>query len=160
MTFITNPAETEKTMTSVTSLPGDHLDTANAEAARLLRLGGRCGIHELCLVPDELSREKRDLIEHDLSTPIHVGARPLTIQEWHVLLTEHGFSITHRVTAPMHLLEAPRLIQDEGLGRVLLIAGRLLRDGEARRARVFAMKNAFRKHGPHLRAITIVGRKA
>jgi len=59
----------------------------------------------------------------------------------------------------MHLLEAPRLIQDEGLGRVLLIAGRLLRDGEAR-LRVFAMKNVFRKHGPHLRAITIVGRKA
>jgi len=88
MTFITNPAETEKTMTSVTSLPGDHLDTANAEAARLLRLGGRCGIHELCLVPDELSREKRDLIEHDLSTTIRVGARPLTIPEWHALLTE------------------------------------------------------------------------
>jgi SAM-dependent methyltransferase len=130
-----------------------------AEAARLLRLGGRYGIHELCLVPDELSREKRDLIEHDLSTTIHVGARPLTIPEWHALLTEHGFSITHCVTAPMHLLEATRLIQDEGLGRVLLIAGRLLRDGEAR-ARVFAMKNAFRKLGPHLRAITIVGRKA
>jgi hypothetical protein len=59
-----------------------------AEAARLLRPGGRYGIHELCLVPDELSREKRDLIEHDLSTTIRVGARPLTIPEWHALLTE------------------------------------------------------------------------
>ena len=129
-----------------------------AEAARLLRPGGRYGIHELCLVPDELPRETRDLIEHDLTTTIHVGARPLTIPEWRALLTEYGFSITHCVTSPMHLLEAPRLIQDEGLGRVLLIAGRLLRDGEAR-ARVFAIKNAFRKHGSHLRAITIVGRE-
>ena len=82
--------------------------------------------------------------------------RPLTIPEWRALLTEYGFSITHCVTAPMHLLEAPRLIQDEGLGRVLLIPGRLLREA---RARVFAINNASRKHGSHLRAITIVGRK-
>jgi len=47
-----------------------------AQAARLLRLGVRYGIRELCLVPDELSREKRDLVEHDLATTIHVGARP------------------------------------------------------------------------------------
>ena len=47
-----------------------------AQAARLLRLGGRYGIRELCLVPDELSREKRDLVEHDLATTIHVGTRP------------------------------------------------------------------------------------
>ena len=32
----------------------------------------------------------------------------------------------------MHLLELPRLIRDEGLGRVLLIAGNLLRDSKAR----------------------------
>jgi SAM-dependent methyltransferase len=129
-----------------------------AEAARLLRSGGRYGIHELCLVPDELSRETRDLIEHDLTTTIHVGARPLTSPEWRALLTEHGFSITHCATMPMHLLEVRRLIQDEGLGRVLLIAARLLLDDQAR-ARVSAMKKVFRKHGPHLRAITIIGRK-
>jgi ubiquinone/menaquinone biosynthesis C-methylase UbiE len=129
-----------------------------AEAARLLRPGGRYGIHELCLAPDELSREMRDLIEHDLTTTINVGARPLTSPEWQALLTEHGFSITHCATMPMHLLGVRRLIQDEGLGRVLLIAARLLRDDQAR-ARVSAMKKVFRKHGPHLRAITIIGRK-
>jgi hypothetical protein len=47
----------------------------------------------------------------------------------------------------MHLLQAPRLIQDEGLRRLLLIAGRLLRDGDAR-ARIFAIA-----------PITSVGRK-
>jgi hypothetical protein len=42
MTFITNPAETERTMTSVTSLPGDHLDTAKMPGHwLLLRLGKR-----------------------------------------------------------------------------------------------------------------------
>ena len=129
-----------------------------AEAARLLRPGGRYGIHELCLVPNELSREARDLIEHDLTTTIHVGARPLTIPEWHALLTENGFRITGCATAPMHLLEVPRLIQDEGYGRVVLMATRLLRDSKAR-ARVFAIKSVFRKHGSHLRAIVIVAAK-
>jgi SAM-dependent methyltransferase len=37
------------------------------EAARLLRPGGRYGIHELCLVPDALPQQTRDLIEGDLS---------------------------------------------------------------------------------------------
>jgi cyclopropane fatty-acyl-phospholipid synthase-like methyltransferase len=129
-----------------------------AEASRLLRPGGRYGIHELCLVPDDIRRETRELIENDLTSTIHVGARPLTIAEWHTLLAEHNFRITHSATAPMHLFEVPRLIQDEGLGRVLVIAGRLLVDGEAR-ARVFAMKNAFRNHGTHLRAVTIIGQK-
>jgi hypothetical protein len=42
MTFITNPAQTEGTMTSVTSLPGDHLDTAKMPGHwLLLRLGKR-----------------------------------------------------------------------------------------------------------------------
>ena len=129
-----------------------------AEAARLLRPGGRYGIHELCLVPDELSKEVRDRIDRDLSGTIHVGARPLTVTEWGALLTEHGFTVTHCATAPMHLLELSRLIQDEGMGRVLVIAGRLLRDRQAR-ARVFAMRQVFRRHGSHLRAVTIVATK-
>jgi len=123
-----------------------------------LRPGGRYGIHELCLVPDELPRDTRDLIEHDLARTIQVGARPLTVREWRELLIEQGFEIAFCSTAPMHLLELPRLIRDEGLWRVLLIASRLFRDPDAR-ARMLAMKEVFRRHGPHLRAVTIVGRK-
>ncbi len=132
--------------------------TIIAEAARLLRPGGRYGIHELCLVPDELPQQTRDLIERDLATTIRVGARPLTSQQWSALLTEQGFNITRCATVPMHLLELPRLIQDEGLWRVSLIASRLLRDADAR-SRLLAMKKVFRKHGSHLRGIIIIGRK-
>ena len=129
-----------------------------AEARRLLRPGGRYGIHELCLVPDELPRKTRDLIEHDLARTIHVGARPLTTSEWRELLIGQGFEIEFCSTAPMHLLELPRLIRDEGLWRALLIASRLFRGADVR-ARMLAMKEVFRRHGPHLRAITVVGRK-
>ncbi len=49
-----------------------------AEAARLLRPGGRYGIHELCLVPDDVDESVRAAIQHELSDEIHVGVRPLT----------------------------------------------------------------------------------
>jgi hypothetical protein len=129
-----------------------------AEAARLLRVGGRYGIHELCLVPDTLPQVARDLIEHDLSTTIHVGARPLTIAEWRKLLMEQGFEVTLCLTAPMRLFELSQLIKDEGLGRTLLIAQRLLSDKKAR-ARVLAMRKAFRRYCDHLRAVALVGLK-
>lgn len=58
----------------------------------------------------------------------------------------------------MRLLEVPRLIQDEGLLRALLIASRLLRDKDAR-SRVLAMRTVFRRHSSHLRAIAITARK-
>jgi hypothetical protein len=129
------------------------------EAARLLCPGGRYGIHELCLVPEELTLETRALIEHDLTTTIHVGARPLTVPEWRALLTDHGFKVTLCATALMRLLEVPQLLKDEGLFRSLLIASRLLGDKEAR-SRVLAMRAVFRRHSSHLRAITITARKS
>jgi phospholipid N-methyltransferase len=129
-----------------------------AEAARLLRAGGRCGIHELYLAPDTLEQQTRDLIERDLSTTIHVGARPLTMAEWQTLLIEQGFEITLSVTAPMRLLDAPQIIKDEGLGRALLIGKRLLSDRKAR-SRVLAMREVFRRHRDHVRAVALVGVK-
>jgi hypothetical protein len=128
------------------------------EAARLLRTSGRYGIHELCLVSETLPRETRDKIERDLSTTIHVGARPLTIPEWQQLLKDHGFEIALCSVVPMRLLEVDQLVKDEGLGRALLIAKRLLSDGTTR-ARVLAMREVFRKHRDHLRAVAMVGVK-
>ena len=57
--------------------------------------------------------------------------------------------------APMHLLEPRRIVQDEGLGRALMVAFNVLRDPIARR-RVRAMRSAFRKYRQHLGAITLV----
>ena len=57
-----------------------------AEAARLLRPGGRYGIHELCLIPDDVDQSIRDAIQHEMSDDIHVGVRPLTEREWCELL--------------------------------------------------------------------------
>jgi SAM-dependent methyltransferase len=44
-----------------------------SEAARLLKPGGRYGIHELCLQPDDLDETVRTAIQREMTDDIHVG---------------------------------------------------------------------------------------
>lgn len=129
------------------------------EAHRVLRPGGRYGIHELGLTPNDLDDESKAKIEKDLSRAIRVGARPLTRDEWVALLTEEGFDVTFERSAPMSLLEVPRVLADEGLGGAARIAFNLSRD-HAARARVREMRRTFRQYAPHLNAIALVATRA
>ncbi len=128
------------------------------EAARILQAGGRYGIHELCLVPDDLDESIKQEIQRVLCGAIHVGARPLTAAEWQVLLEAEGFNVRSQMLCPMRLLKADRLVQDEGLAGALRFAWNLYRDPEARH-RVLAMRRVFAKYRPHLAAIVLVGIK-
>lgn len=129
-----------------------------AEAFRLLKPGGRYGIHELSITPDDLPQSVQDDISREMSRNIHVGARPLTLREWRELLEAAGFRIEAEATAPMHLLEPRRLIQDEGFGRAVRFVLNVVRSPEARR-RIWSMRRMFRKHRKHLAAISIVAVK-
>jgi hypothetical protein len=133
-------------------------DRIVAEAARLLRPGGRYGIHELCLVPDDLNEAVATAISRDLSEHIHVGVRPLGVTGWRALLEGHGFEITAEALAPMHLLEPRRILRDEGWWGAARFLLNLLRSPAARR-RVREMRQVFRRHREHLAAIMLVGRK-
>lgn len=129
-----------------------------AEAARLLRSGGRYGIHELCLLPDDVPDAVREAIAADLSDEIHVGVRPLTVSEWRRLLEEAGLTIATVDTAPMHLLEPSRLIRDEGLPQAIRFLFNVAHNATARR-RVLKMRHVFRKYREHLAAVAIVAVK-
>ena len=129
-----------------------------AEAFRLLKPGGRYGIHELSLTPDELPNSVTHEISEAMSHSIHVGARPLTAREWRELLESVGFRIQAEDTAPMHLLEPRRLIRDEGFWRALRFVFNIFRMPEARR-RVLDMRRLFRKYHDHLAAISFVAVK-
>ena len=128
------------------------------EASRLIKTQGRYGIHELCLVPDDLDADTKQEIQQALTDAIHVGARPLTVSEWRTLLEVEGFSIQTEATAPMHLLEVDRLIQDEGTWGALRFAWNVLRNSEARH-RVKTMRKVFRTYEENLAAIMLVGVK-
>jgi phospholipid N-methyltransferase len=126
-----------------------------AEARRLLRPGGRYGIHELGMTPNDLDDATKQTIAKDLSRAIHVGARPLTRDEWVTLFEEEGFRVTTEHIAPMSLLEPARMVADEGLMGAAKILANIVRD-KAARQRVLEMRQIFQKHAAHLNAITLV----
>ncbi len=128
------------------------------EAGRLLRPGGRYGIHEISLKPDDIAAETIDAIGHDLSHVIHHGVRPMTRIEWSRMFETCGLAVRHSAAAPMHLLEPRRIIRDEGLGRAIRFAWNLLTTPDARR-RVFEMRRIFRKYDSNMSAIMLIGEK-
>ncbi|MCC7339680.1 MAG: methyltransferase domain-containing protein [Bryobacterales bacterium] len=128
------------------------------EVRRVLKPGGKYGIHELCIVPDESGEAIRREIEKRLSTGIHVGVQPLVAKEWRQLLESAGFRVLWEERAPMHLLEPKRLIRDEGFFGALRFAFNLLRRPDARK-RVVQMRNLFREYRQNLEAIAFVCEK-
>lgn len=129
-----------------------------AEAARILRPGGRYAIHELALVPETVADEVKTEIRQALAQSIKVNARPLTVDEWTRLLAEHGLVVDAATTVPMALLEPRRLIADEGLFGALRFAKNLLIHRDARR-RVLRMRHTFRTYRGHLVAVGLVASK-
>ena len=125
------------------------------EAFRILKPGGRYGIHEISLEPDGLSEAKKDEISRDLKESIRVGARPLTAQEWRELLEREGFEVQSCTTVPMALLEPQRMLRDEGVRGVAKILLNIAKNPAARR-RVLKMRASFQKHAGNMSAISIV----
>lgn len=128
------------------------------EAARLLKPGGRYGIHELCLVPDDLDESLEQEICQALGGSIHVGARPLRVSEWRALLKDAGLTVREEFFAPMALLEPQRLLADEGAEGAFRFAWNALNDEEALK-RLRSMRATFRKYKDHLSAVALVSVK-
>jgi predicted O-methyltransferase YrrM len=128
------------------------------EAARLLRSGGRYGIHELCLKPDDLAEDLKQEVQRELARAIRVNARPLTVEEWEALLAQAGLRVETAFTNPMHLLRPARIVADEGPLRALRIAFNILRTPVARR-RVLEMRSVLNRYSDHLGAVALVAVK-
>jgi len=133
-------------------------DAVIAEAVRLLRPGGRYGIHELALVPDTVSDATKTAIGQALARAIRVNACPLAVAEWQHLLIGHGLVIDHVQTAAMALLQPRRLIADEGAVGALRFAAHLLARPGARR-RVLQMRRTFHRHRQQLAAVAVIAHK-
>jgi hypothetical protein len=129
------------------------------EAYRLLQSGGRYGIHEMCLMADNLDAIKKKETERALTGVVHHGVRPLAVSEWRSLLESEGFKVQTVDTASMSLLEPGRLIRDEGLAGAARFVWNLMLDSEARQ-RVLEMRSVFRSQRKQLGAISIVGIKS
>ena len=128
------------------------------EAYRLLKKGGRYGVHEMCLLSDNLDENEKRKTERALAGVVHHGVRPLAISEWRALLESEGFAVKTVATASMSLLEPSRLIRDEGFRNALRFIRNVVRDKPARQ-RVLEMRSAFRKNRHRIGAVSLVGVK-
>ncbi|MBI3141432.1 MAG: class I SAM-dependent methyltransferase [Bacteroidetes bacterium] len=162
-----NAAETGLPSRLATKVYGEAMLTMHAdhrkgeivrEAYRLLQPGGLYAIHELGLTPGNLSDEKKAEVQRDLAQAIRVNARPLTTSEWRHVLEKEGFVVTYTASNAMHLLEAKRMIDDEGLWRTLRIGWNIVRNRAALQ-RVLEMHRVFRKHAACMNAVVMVARK-
>jgi len=130
-----------------------------SEAYRILKPAAHYGIHELCLVPDDIDQQTNDEIQKQLTHAIHHGVRLLTCSAWRQLLASEGFVVRDEAIVPMHLLQPQRLIADEGFFGALRFGWNLMKDSEARQ-RVMAMRNMFKRFRTNLAAVMIVCVKA
>jgi len=129
-----------------------------AEAARLLRPGGRYAVHEMALTPDAIPEQVKTEVRQSLARAVRVNARPLTVAEWKALLADEGLVVEDVATAPMALLQPRRLLADEGFLGALRFGRNLLVHSAARR-RVLTMRRTFRANRRHLMAVAIVAGK-
>jgi hypothetical protein len=128
------------------------------EAQRLLRKGGRYGIHEMCLLAEDIDENTRKTVEHDLTGVVHHGVRPLAVGEWCSLLESEGFQVKSVDRASMSLLEPGRLVRDEGWRGALRFVRNVMKDPDSRE-RVLQMRSVFRRNRKWLGAVAITAIK-
>lgn len=129
-----------------------------AEAHRLLAPGGRYGIHELAVTPDDINRTRLTEIQNELGKFIHVGVRIGTVSEWVQWVSGCGFVVEHTKLAPMRLLEPDRMLRDEGYLGTAKFLFNVIRTPGARR-RLSRLRNVFRKYQSNLCAVALVARR-
>ena len=129
-----------------------------AEAARVLRPGGRYAIHELGVTPDDIDEEYYTQLRRDLARSIHVNARPMTAAAWKELMEGAGLVVDWVDTAPMALLKVGRNIRDEGVRGFLRIARNVAAD-KALRRRVQEMAGTFKRYEKDMVGIALVAHK-
>lgn len=129
-----------------------------AEAARLLKPGGRYVIHEMGLTPDDLPEDVKTALAKSVARSVKVGARPLTMREWRALLTDAGLVVEYTTTNAMALLEPKRMLADEGALGMARIMVNLARN-KAARERIRAMRATFKEHAEHRNAVGLLAVK-
>lgn len=129
-----------------------------SEAYRVLQKNGRYAIHEISIAPDDVPETFKDKLCKDLSSVIHVNARPLTLAEWRTMLENTGFTIEKVFSKPMHLLKISRVLQDEGWKGLWTIIRNVFKTKGAWK-RVRAMRSVFSKYESQMSAVSIIALK-
>lgn len=132
-----------------------------AELARIVRPGGRVGLHEVAFQLDHLDpgndcdEQEQTRIRTELTSDFKVSFNAMTMEEWTGMLADAGFELTREHRAPLRLLEPDRIVADEGVVGAAKFAANVLADPEVRH-RITHMRAAMRRNAPYLRAVAMV----
>jgi SAM-dependent methyltransferase len=141
-------------------LPAEGKDAVIAEAARLLRSGGRLAVHEVALAipadeadPEEAERRLLADIAADGTESLH----PLTPDGWKALLAERLVPVG-MVSGPLSVAPARDLLRGIGLKPTLAMAKGLLGDA-GERSEGAHQRTALELNARWLGAVVIVAEK-
>lgn len=99
------------------------------EAARVLRPGGRIGVHELCVLEGPWGSLPAEEIIAELSEHRRGGLRPLTEAGWRDLVEEAGLGMVGTALGAVELPTLGSLLRQEGPRGAAEAMARLLRPG-------------------------------
>lgn len=109
----------------------------------------------MAFTPDDIDPERAESIADELTRRVKVDVTPLTTAGWIDLVEQAGFEVTGRFTAPLRLLEPPRVLADEGPIGAARFVSRVARRPDARR-RMLAMRSAMRRNRDHPQACGLI----
>jgi len=142
---------------AILTMQGDEARRAIVrEAARLLRPGGRYGIHELATLVDDPAGVRA--VQRDLSQVVRVAARPVPVDDWCAVLRDAGLEVVEVERFPLRLLTLRGLVDDEGVRGAMRVLGRVVRWPAARR-RVRRARRVHREHRASLAAVVVIARR-
>jgi SAM-dependent methyltransferase len=126
------------------------------EVARVLRSGGRFGLHELAFVGADAQRQRE--LEDEYTRVVRAGVRVCTVDEWRGLLAEVGLEVELVELSNWRLLTPGAVIRDEGV-RGATRFGWALAKNRVARGRITALRRLARSRRDEVRVALIVGRK-
>lgn len=133
----------------MSTLSGSDRAPVLAEAARLLRAGGRVVLHEIGpAAGPEGSEAARDLAD--------VGITAIGVDAWRACLEAAGFVVVGSLTGPFALLSSAELMREAGPRTAVAITREVATD-PAVRGPALAARRLLERHSSALRSVVVVG---
>lgn len=143
---------------SLGTLPDPLAAAALREAARVLRAGGRLGLHELAVVEDSPGEDEEARVVADLALDDGSGLHARTVEGWRAMVREAGLIVLGATTGPVVTAMPRDLAREIGPRHALRLLPDLARDG-GRRGAALGARVAVDRHLPRLRAVVLLAEK-
>lgn len=128
------------------------------EAGRLLRTGGRLGLHELVLVPPHEGEDAERAVAEAVAADGGPLLRPLTAEGWRALAEEAGLVAIGASLGPLRPRPTRELMREAGVRTALALVRELALDQDLRREGE-RLRGALELNARHLRAVALLAER-